>query len=613
LTLPSGKERVRPAGATRSADVEASVGRAPLGDQTVPIAGADAHYRVLVEEMNEGAVTVSPEGTVLFCNRRFAELTGTAPERITGAMFESFLVPRHAAAFLALLQAAREGASGGEVIARAADGTLVPLRLSMNELPGGESGVVCIVATDLTEAEAHERQLRDVQGELERRIAQLASSNRDLLNSRAAAVNMMEDAVEAREAVEAMNEQLRREIAEREGAQATVTTLEHQFRQAQKMEAVGQLAGGIAHDFNNILTAILGYSDLVLDKAAGDPELAADATEIKRAGERAARLTQQLLAFSRKQMVVPRLIDINEVLGGTEKMVRRVIGEDVQFVMALAPELNIVLADPGLVEQLVLNLVVNARDAMPLGGTLTISTANRTIDDEFVARHPGSAAGEHVAITVADSGCGMPPEVIERIFEPFFTTKGSGKGTGLGLSTVYGIAKQSNGYIQVESRVGAGTTFTLFLPRAAGSADAPASSPPVAESLRGTETILVVEDETFVRSLIRRTLEPRGYSVLDAGSAQEALAIEKAYEGTIHLLLTDIIMPDMNGPTLASAVQVRRPDVRVLYMSGFADHTAVDLSQVSASGAFLQKPFAAEALAAKVRQKLDAPLPPQHL
>ncbi len=406
--------------------------------------------------------------------------------------------------------------------------------------------------------------------------------------------------------LEARNAELRHEIHEREEAQAAVQQLEHQFRQAQKMEAIGRLAGGIAHDFNNILTAILGYSDLVLDTMDRGSHVAADVGEIKTAAERAARLTQQLLAFSRKQMAVSRLTDLNDVLGAMEKMLRRVIGEDVQLSIALAPALDIVRVDPGLLEQVVLNLVVNARDAMPGGGTLAIATSNRSLDAAFVQRHVGSTAGEHVALTVRDTGSGMPPDIAERIFEPFFTTKGAGAGTGLGLSTVYGIVKQSGGYIMVESEVGRGTTFTILLPRVAGCPEAIAGAAPAAATLDGSETVLLVEDETFVRTLIKRTLEPRGYRVLEAASGEEALAIEKRHAGAIDLLLTDIIMTDVNGPTLAAHLRARRPAMKVLYVTGFVDHAAVDLEGLSAGGAFLQKPFTGEVLATRVRQQLDA-------
>jgi PAS domain S-box-containing protein len=382
--------------------------------------------------------------------------------------------------------------------------------------------------------------------------------------------------------------------------------LEEQFRQAQKMEAIGRLAGGVAHDFNNVLTAILGYCDLLKEDLRGNRAALEDVSEIRAAGERAARLTQQLLAFSRKQMVVPQVLDLNTVLQSTEKMLSRLIGEDVRLTIAPAPRVGRVKVDPGLVEQILLNLAVNARDAMPAGGELTISTSNATMDAAFTKRHVGSVAGDYAALTIRDTGVGMSPDVLQHIFEPFFTTKGQGKGTGLGLSTVYGIVKQSQGYITVESAPGAGTTFTIYLPRVSGRKTAPASRPAAPTTLMGGETILVVEDEPFVGAIIQKVLAPRGYRLLQARSAVEALAIEAAHNGPIDLLISDVVMADVSGPDLASRISALRPGIEVLFISGFIDHAAVDLEALSNSGAFLQKPFTAETLAAKVRQRLDA-------
>ncbi|MBI2829304.1 MAG: PAS domain S-box protein [Acidobacteria bacterium] len=378
---------------------------------------------------------------------------------------------------------------------------------------------------------------------------------------------------------------------------------EEQLRQSQKMEAVGQLAGGIAHDFNNLLTAILGYSELLLEKLGETHPLFEDVAEIRKAGERGAALTQQILAFGRKQTVLPRVLDLNTVVTRGEKLLRRVIGEDIAIRMRLGHGLGRVKADPVQIEEIVLNLAVNARDAMPQGGTLTIATASVVLDSEFVRRHFGSEPGRHVSITVQDTGCGMTPNVLTHIFEPFFTTKGPDKGTGLGLSTVYGIVKQSDGYITVESTPGIGTTVTTYWPAVDDPIESAGAVPRSVNGLKGTETILLVEDETGVRDLIQRVLEGCGYTVLQARDAGDAIAIEETHRGPIHLLLSDIIMPGLNGPDLAQRIVRRRPAIKVLYASGFANR--IDLGSLSRSASFIQKPFTPEILATNVRECLD--------
>jgi nitrogen-specific signal transduction histidine kinase/CheY-like chemotaxis protein len=376
--------------------------------------------------------------------------------------------------------------------------------------------------------------------------------------------------------------------------------LEDELRQAQKMEAVGQLAGGIAHDFNNLLTAILGYSEFVSDQVQDNPSLSEDVNEIKKAGERASRLTRQLLAFSRKQVLVPQIVDLNQITSEVAKIVGRVIGESIQLEIIAAPSLGHAKVDPGQIDQLLMNLAVNARDAMPKGGRLTIATANAEIDAEFAGRHPGASPGAYVALRVTDTGSGIPPEVLPHIFEPFFTTKPLGKGTGLGLSTVFGIVKQSGGHITIDSRPGAGTTVTSYFPRVnppAAPKESPARSDRAGEA---AETILLVEDDLAVRELARRTLEARGYTVLAARDVADAISLERTHRKPIHLLLSDIVMPEMNGPDLAQRLVRRRPDMQVLYMSGFAHHLAVAPDATSPRTAFLQKPFTPEALALKV-------------
>jgi PAS domain S-box-containing protein len=379
--------------------------------------------------------------------------------------------------------------------------------------------------------------------------------------------------------------------------------LEEQFRQAQKMEAVGRLAGGVAHDFNNLLTVIIGFSDLLLaELPATDPRHEVLAG-IRQAGEQAARLTGRLLAFGRKAMVEPKVLDLNEVIDATWQVLRRVIGEDVTLTTGLSPGLSRVRIDPGQVEQVLLNLAVNARDAMPQGGRLTI----RTDDVEIRPGDQGGGTdlkpGRHVRLAVADTGSGMTDEVKARLFEPFFTTKAIGRGTGLGLATVYGIVKQAGGHITVDTRLGVGTTFIVLLPAVAG-AKAPALGP-APPPARGSETVLVAEDEDAVRRMSRMVLELEGYTVLDAGTGTEALRIAEGYSGPIHLLLTDVVMPDLGGRDLADAVRARRPEVKVLYMSGYTDDAVVRRGVSEAVDAFLQKPFTSLALTRKVRAVLD--------
>jgi PAS domain S-box-containing protein len=381
--------------------------------------------------------------------------------------------------------------------------------------------------------------------------------------------------------------------------------LEQQFLQAQKMEAIGQLAGGIAHDFNNLLTAIIGYSDLVLDRVRDQPDIAADVEEIRKVGERASCLTHQLLAFSRRQLLMPQVLDLNQVVRDFNKMLSRVISDDIRFDIVAAPSLGRTRADLCHLEQLLMNLVVNARDAMPQGGTLTIETANAVLDSEFVRRHMGSEPGHYVSLTVKDTGCGMAPEVVAHVFEPFFTTKGPAKGTGLGLSTTYGIVRQSGGYITVESTPGVGTSFTIYLPRVDDLIESAGARAPSVTTLQGTETILLVEDEPSVRALIGRMLEGYGYAVLQARDVFDAIAIAEGPREPIHLLVSDIIMPGLNGPALAQRLVRRRPAIKVLYVSGFANQVALPLGSINQSASFLQKPFAAATLATKVRECLD--------
>ena len=397
------------------------------------------------------------------------------------------------------------------------------------------------------------------------------------------------------------------------GSQRDVTEqrrLEEQFRQAQKMEAVGQLAGGIAHDFNNILTAILGTCQLLEREMPGETRSLQDVREIRKAALRAADLTRQLLAYSRRQVLAPKVLDLNVVVSGLDTMLRRVLGEDVELITTLATGLGMVRADPGQIEQVILNLVVNARDAMPEGGRLTIATSNLKLDATAALDLPGAAPGAYVALEVTDSGTGMPPEVRGHLFEPFFTTKEVGKGTGLGLATVYGIVKQSSGFISVTTEVGQGTSFRIHLPRVAAEASRAAPQPSAPGPLSGTETVLLAEDEDAVRQLCQRSLEREGYTVLAAVDGREALSRGEQHHGIIHLLVTDVVMPGIGGRELAQRLCRLRPGLRVLFMSGYPGEAVVQPGGMAAGVPFLQKPFMPEELVRKAREVLDGPATP---
>src|ERR1700756_2861095 len=390
--------------------------------------------------------------------------------------------------------------------------------------------------------------------------------------------------------------------------------LEEQLRQSQKMEAVGRLAGGIAHDFNNLLMVISGYSEFLLERLGAEPHLRGPAQEIASAAERASSLTRQLLAFSRKQMLAPRIVNLNDVATENLKMLTRMIGEDIDLVLVPGQNLWSVRADAGQIDQVIMNLAVNARDAMPSGGKLTIETSNVTLDEEYARLKTPLRPGDYVMVAISDTGAGMDAETQSHIFEPFFATKGP-KGTGLGLSTVYGIVKQSGGYVWVYSEVGRGTTFKIYLPRVAGTGAHVLQVPASIQSQRvepGTETILLVEDEANLRYLARQYLEKQGYKVVEAADGAVAVQIAVAHEGVIHLLLTDVIMPGMNGRELAQRISEIRPNVKVLYMSGYTENVIGHNGTLDAGVRLLQKPFNLRDLKTKVREVLDAtPTPPE--
>jgi two-component system cell cycle sensor histidine kinase/response regulator CckA len=399
-----------------------------------------------------------------------------------------------------------------------------------------------------------------------------------------------------------------RDITERKRSDDALREAQEQLRLSQKLEAMGQLAGGVAHDFNNMLTVISGYSEILLRQCQADNSMTVKIEEIRKAAKRSASLTRQLLAFSRKQVLQAEVIDLNSLIENMGKMLCRLIGENIEIVTVLNPDIRKIKADPGQIEQVVMNLVVNARDAMPNGGKIVIETTGVDLDVADERAHVGVKAGQYLRLAISDTGCGIDAETQKHIFEPFFTTKELGKGTGLGLSTVYGIVKQSEGNIWVSSEVGKGTTFNIYLPLIKAGAQLPAGNHGEARPQKGWETLLVVEDESMVRDLARSLLQEAGYKVLDACGGDDALRIEEHYDGTIHLMITDVVMPQMSGQQLAEHMAQRRPETKVLYVSGYASDTIFRDAILEEGISFLEKPFTTSSLVLKVRAVLDRAL-----
>jgi PAS domain S-box-containing protein len=504
---------------------------------------AEERYRELFDSANDIVFTLDLEGRFTSINAAAERITEYPREQIVGRNFAEFVVPDH----------------------------IGVVREMLRHRAAGES-----VASVYT---------MDVLARQGRRVV-LEVSTREL--------------VEGKRPVGIQG--IARDITER-------VSLEAQLHQSQKMEAIGTLAGGVAHDFNNLLTTILGYSDLVLDQIARDSPLREDVQEIRKSAERAASLTRQLLAFSRRQLIEPAIVDLNAIVGDMDKMLRRLIGEDLELSTVMRPDLGRARVDPGQMEQVIMNLVVNARDAMPAGGRLTIETNNVDLDEEYAETHIPTLPGSYVMLAVTDTGEGMDAETRSRIFEPFFTTKPTGKGTGLGLSTVYGIVKQSGGFIWVYSEPGHGTSFKIYFPRAeeaAGSERASSLKPKNHEETKGSETLLLVEDEEGVRKFARIVLQRAGYQVLEAKDGTEAVAVAERFEGEIHLLLSDSVMPGLTVRELIARFGALRPEASLLLMSGYTDEAIARSGLIHAGIPFVQKPFSAQDLTGRVRDVLDA-------
>lgn len=615
-------------------------------------------------------LTMDHEGKILEFNPAAVDTFGYTSEEVVGQSMTELIVPaglkaNQPAGLTRFLTTERSSVLGKrmEVTARRADGAKIPVELTITSTGELPRPTFTAFIRDLTERKRTEDELR----KSEERYREVVENARDIiyehdLEGNYTSVNRAGEQVTgyslaetlklnmsqtiAPEFLEKARQMLKRKLAgeiatayeldliARDGRRIAVEVnsrlvfqkgvpvgvqgiardvterqqLEEQLRQSQKLEAVGQLAGGVAHDFNNLLTVIGGYSDLVLRRLPERSPLLVSVAEIKKAADRASALTRQLLAFSRKQILQPTVLDLNSTVTNLEKMLRRLIGEDIDLLTITAPDLGQVKADPGQLDQVIINLIVNARDAMPAGGKLTIQTENVQLSEEYSQNHVPCMPGNYIMLAVSDTGTGMDAETQSRIFEPFFTTKSAGKGTGLGLSTAYGIVKQSSGNIWVYSEVGKGTTFKIYLPRVDEAAEIDATGKVTRPTPHGTETILLVEDEEQVRQIAQRILTDLGYDVLEATNGQEALTVAQQHDGNIDLTITDVVMPQLSGRELIERLGPLRPEMKVLYMSGYTDDAIVRHGLLDEQLEFIQKPFAADAFARKIRSVLDTPV-----
>jgi PAS domain S-box-containing protein len=620
-------------------------------------------HTLAVESALEGMAILNAAGQFTYMNSAHAHLFGySSPSELLGKSWQVLYQSGEVARFEkdVLPQVFAEGGWSGEAQALRRDGTLFPQELSLTRLSDGAFICVCLDVTERlnagrarTEAEAKYRALIEqvaaisyiaeigvnaqwhyvspqIGSILGYSVEEWLGSSREWMRH----VHPEDHAlVEAAEAASKRGEPFQAEFrmirkdgrviwvsdtgvvvrdsqghALMEGIIVDISErkqLEVQLQQSRRMEAVGRLAGGIAHDFNNLLTIIKGYTELALNRAGIRAELRPDIERIEDAAERAAALVRQLLAFSRRQVLQPKNLDLNNIVLGLDKLLRRLMGADIEMKTLVGEDVGTVKADPGQVEQVIMNLVVNARDAMPNGGRLTIETANVELDSTYARDHATVRPGRYVMLAVTDTGVGMDAETVAHIFEPFYTTKGGASGTGLGLATVYGIVKQSGGYIWVYSEPGQGSSFKVYLPRVDASAETPQAARKQTRARKGTETILLVEDEPAVRELTRMVLAAQGYSVVEAQDAEDAERLSENHGTQIHLLLTDVVMPGVSGPELARRITARHPKMRVLYMSGYTHNVIAGGGTLETGIVFLQKPFTPASLAEKVRDVLD--------
>ena len=643
--------------AIRTGNVDAIAVDGPHGRHIFTLESTDQPYRVLAERMNEGAATVSADGTVMFCNQRLADMIGLPPAKIVGSAVLAMVAPAEHAQFQGLMNAALEDESRGEVQFRRHDGSLVPVLASMKMIPTGSGVGLCLIATDLTDQKCTEARLREhaalldlahdaiLLRDLDGRILFWNQGATDLYGwlSEEAVGKVLHELLHTQfpEDFKKIQEFILREKVwegelhntARDGRAVTVGSrwsllrdgqgnptsilaisrditerkrLEQEAIQSRKMEAIGRLAGGIAHDLNNTLGVIVGYGDLIRERHPdAESDVIQHVSEIGRAATRATAMTQQLLAFSRKQVMQLKAVNLNEIVTDVAKMLRSLIGENIEVALKTADDLGIAKVDPGQIHQVLINLAINARDAMPNGGQLTIVTANLESLDEH---HPGFdqpvPAGSYVTVSVNDTGIGMNEQTLSHIFEPFFTTKEAGRGTGFGLSIVYGIVKQSGGYISASSKPGQGATFEVYLPRVAEQASKIVPLAPFSlTKATSSATILVVEDEEAMAEMVCTVLQNSGHVVLQAASGQAALRLASDHKGVIDLMLSDVILKGkMDGLELARQFSKLQPAAKVLFMSGYSD--ALNRAGADHSIKLLEKPFTNAALRARVQEVL---------
>ncbi len=599
--------------AIRSGEVDAIVVSSKGGERIYTLKGAEYSYRVMVEQMGEGALTITSGGTILYCNRRLSEMVGIPLEKVMGMNIGSIIAHADQEALEKIMKLKAHESKEVETSFRHADGTDVPVRLTLTFLPEEMPPAICIIAADMTEIRRRETESMREREVLEERVAErtadLLAKKEELEAAHKRAIKAMEESNAAREKLTALNKKLKTEILKRKKEAEEREKIQAQLFQSQKMEAIGSLAGGIAHDFNNLLTTIIGNAQLALTEIPRESPLFEEIEEIKKAGDKAVRLTQQLLAFGRKEIRKPEVLNLNHTITDMEKMLRRLLREDIEFQTILEPNLHNINIDPAQIDQVIMNLVVNAKDAMPDGGKLTIETGNVELDRGFFQRHGVSGkSGQYVMLAVSDTGVGMDKKLLERIFEPFFTTKERGIGTGLGLSTVHGIVNQNGGHIWAYSEPGRGTTMKVYLPKAEETGTSRSREKSVAEDLSGSETVLLAEDDDNVRSFAKRVLLKYGYKVLESKNGEEAIKASREFDGKIDLLLTDVVMPGMKGKDIAERLKSEGRDLKVLFMSGYTHNIIMDHGIMPKDIDFIEKPFSPVTLARKIREILNRTL-----